>query len=184
MNKKLFRIYIAVSLDGYIARTDGAVDWLDKYDPAEFGFESFLDTVGTLIIGRKTFDQVMQFGDWPYGSHRTIVLTSHDLPEERPTNSEAYGGSILELVDRLRDSRTERGDVWVVGGACVVAQFLFGGFADQLDLFVIPEVLGDGIPLFGKRAETIQPRLIASEQFKSGVVRIQYDLSQGQSNLR
>ena len=61
MSKKLFRIYIAVSLDGFIARTNGAVDWLDDYDPAEFGFDDFLDSVGTLVIGRNTFDQVMEF---------------------------------------------------------------------------------------------------------------------------
>ena len=176
MSKKLFRIYIAVSLDGFIARTNGAVDCLDEYDPAEFGFDDFLDSVGTLIIGRNTFDQVMEFGDWPYEARRTIVLTSRDLPQDRPTNTEAYGGSIIELVDQLRDSRNGDGDIWVVGGGSVVTQFLFGGFADQLDIFTIPEVLGDGISLFGRDAGGIKPRLLASERYNSGVVRSQYGL--------
>ena len=176
MSKKLFRIYIAVSLDGFIARTNGAVDWLDDYDPAEFGFDDFLDSVGTLIIGRNTFDQVMEFGDWPYDARRTIVLTSRDLPQDRPANTEAYGGSIIELVDRLRDNRNGDGDIWVVGGGSVVTQFLFGGFADQLDIFTIPEVLGDGISLFGRDASGIKPRLLSSEKYRSGVVRSQYGL--------
>ena len=176
MSKKLFRIYIAVSLDGFIARTNGAVDWLDEYDPAEFGFDDFLDSVGTLIIGRNTFDQVMEFGDWPYEARRTIVLTSRDLPQDRPANTEAYGGSIIELVDQLRERRNGDGDIWVVGGGSVVTQFLFGGFADQLDIFTIPEVLGDGISLFGRDSGGIKPRLLASERYNSGVVRSQYGL--------
>ncbi len=176
MSKKLFRIYIAVSLDGFIARANGAVDWLDQYDPAEFDFDSFLDTVGTLIIGRKTFDQVMQFGDWPYEDCRTIVLTSRELPKDRPANTEAYGGSIIELVDQLRSNRADDGDIWIVGGGSVVTQFLFGGFADQLDIFTVPEVLGQGISLFGQDAGGIKPKLLATERYNSGVVRSQYGL--------
>lgn len=177
MSKKLFRIYIAVSLDGFIARANGAVDWLGEYDPAEFGFDDFLDSVGTLIIGRNTFDQVMEFGDWPYEACRTIVLTSRDLPNDRPANTEAYGGSIIELVDQLRDCRDGDGDIWVVGGGSVVTQFLFGGFADQLDIFTVPEVLGEGISLFGRDAGGLKPRLLASERYNSGVVRSQYGLA-------
>ncbi len=176
MRKKLFRIYIAVSLDGYIARVNGAVDWLDDYDPAEFDFDGFLDTVGTLIIGRKTFDQVMEFGDWPYKDRRTIVLTSRDLPKDCPPNTAAYGGSLMELAQQLREDKSDTGDIWVVGGASVVTQFLFGGIADQLDVFVIPEILGDGIRLFGRDAAGTTPKLVASQSYKSGVVRMQYDL--------
>jgi len=176
MKKKLFRIYIAVSLDGYIARTNGAVDWLDDFDPAEFDFEGFLGTVGTLIIGRKTFDQVMEFGEWPYEDRRTIVLTSRDLPDKRPAKTEAYGGSLVELARLLRDDRSDTGDVWIVGGASVVTQFLFGGLVDQLEMFIIPEILGDGIRLFGRDAAGTTLKLVASEHYKSGVVRMQYDL--------
>ncbi|WP_404424594.1 dihydrofolate reductase family protein [Thalassospira australica] len=176
MKKKLFRIYIAVSLDGYIARANGAVDWLDQFDPAEFDFEGFLGTVGTLIIGRKTFDQVMEFGEWPYEDRRTIVLTSRDLPDNRPANTEAYGGSLVELASQLRDDKSDTGDIWIVGGASVVTQFLFGGLVDQLEMFIIPEILGDGIRLFGRDAAGTTPKLIASESYKSGVVRMQYDL--------
>ncbi|MCC9624585.1 dihydrofolate reductase family protein [Thalassospira sp. MA62] len=176
MSKKLFRIYMAVSLDGFIARANGAVDWLDPYDPDELGFDGFLKTVGTMIIGRNTFDQVMEFGDWPYGACRTIVLTSRELPKDCPPGVEAYDGDVFKLVQNLRDCRRQDGDIWIVGGASVVTQFLFGGFADQLDIFTVPEVLGDGISLFGRDTGGIKPRLLATECFNSGVVRNQYGL--------
>lgn len=177
MASKLFRIYVAVSLDGYIARPNGAVDWLDQYDPAEFDFESFLSQIGTLVIGRKTFDQVMSFGDWPYEDKRTIVLTSRPLGDNAPQNAEAYGGSLLELVESLRADPSGTGDVWIVGGASVVTQFLFAGLADQIEMFVIPVILGEGIPLFGKDAarENLVPTDL--QHYPSGVVRMEYRLS-------
>ena len=133
--------------------------------------------MGTLIIGRKTFDQVMQFGDWPYEARRTIVLTSRELPHDRPANTEAYGGSIVELVNQLRNNRSDDGDIWIVGGGSVVTQFLLGGFADQLDIFTVPEVLGDGISLFGQDSGGLKPKLLATEHYNSGVVRSQYGLA-------
>ncbi|MFH1806273.1 MAG: dihydrofolate reductase family protein [Pseudomonadota bacterium] len=176
MKKKLFRIYVAASLDGYIARPNGAVDWLEDYDPAEFDFDGFLSQIGTLIIGRKTFDQVVAFDDWPYGERRTIVLTSHPLTGKIPENTTAYGGSLIELVTQLRDDKSSQGDIWIVGGASVVTQFLFAGLADRMEIFIIPVILGEGLPLFGKDAAHATPKLVSSGHYTSGVVRMEYNL--------
>ncbi|OSQ39441.1 dihydrofolate reductase family protein [Thalassospira mesophila] len=176
MGKKLFRIYVAVSLDSYVARSGGAVDWLDDYDPAEFNFEAFLDQIGTLIIGRRTFDQVMSYGAWPYGDRRTIVLTSHPLDNDAPENTVAFGGSLMDLADALRNERLDNGDVWVVGGASVINQFLFANLVDKLELFVIPVVLGEGIALFGKDTSHLNPVPVSTHIYKSGVVRMEYKL--------
>ena len=136
---------IAGGMEGSDARAKGAGEWLDQVGPAEFNVEGLLGAVGTLIIGRKTCDQVMEFGDWPYEDRRTIVLTSRDLPDNRPANTEAYGGSLVELASQLRDDRSDTGDIWIVGGASVVTQILFCGLVDQVEMFIIPEILGGGI---------------------------------------
>ncbi|WP_339778044.1 dihydrofolate reductase family protein [uncultured Thalassospira sp.] len=175
MRKKLFRIYVAVSLDSYVARSSGAVDWLDDYDPMEFNFETFLDQVGTLIIGRRTFDQVMSYGAWPYGDRRTVVLTSYPI-EDAPENTVAFGGSLMELGDALRNERIDNGDVWIVGGASVINQFLMASLVDKIDLFVIPVMLGEGISLFGKDTSHLKPMPIATHIYPSGVVRMEYKL--------
>ncbi|AUG51664.1 dihydrofolate reductase family protein [Thalassospira marina] len=176
MGKKLFRVYVAVSLDSYVARPNGAVDWLDDYDPTEFDFEAFLDRIGTLIIGRRTFDQVMSYGEWPYGDRRTIVLTSHPLGDDAPENTVAFGGSLMELTDALRNERIDNGDVWIVGGASVINQFLFANMVDQLDLFVIPVVLGEGISLFDKDTSHLRPTPVSTQIYESGVVKMEYRL--------
>lgn len=176
MSEKLFRIYVAVSLDSYVARANGAVDWLDDYDPQEFNFEKFLDEVGTLIIGRRTFDQVMSYGEWPYGDRRTVVLTSHPLGDDAPENTVAFGGSLMELTDALRNERLDNGDVWIVGGASVINQFLYANMIDKLDMFVIPVVLGQGISLFDKETSHLQPSPVATHIYPSGVVRLEYSL--------
>ena len=176
MSEKLFRIYVAVSLDSYVARSNGAVDWLDDYDPQEFNFEKFLDEVGTLIIGRRTFDQVMSYGEWPYGDRRTVVLTSHPLGDDAPENTVAFGGSLMELTDALRNERLDNGDVWIVGGASVINQFLYANMIDKLDMFVIPVVLGQGISLFDEETSHLQPSPVATHIYPSGVVRLEYSL--------
>ena len=138
-------VYIAASLDGFIATLDGGVDWLNPYQAGDYGYDAFIASIHTLVMGRATYDQMRGFGDWPHGAKRVVVVTSRPLGEDAPTGVEAWPGDMDILGPELR---TSPGDVWIVGGAQVVRALLDRGLVDRLDVFVIPELLGDGISLF------------------------------------
>ncbi len=168
------RVYIAASLDGYIATTDGGVDWLAPYTTEDYGYEAFLAEVGAIIMGRATFDQVHGFGPWPYPGRRTIVLTSR--PMEAPAEgAEPAAGPPSEVLAAL--TPTVAGDIWLHGGAQTIAGFLDLGAVDRIELFVIPVLLGDGVRLFGRRRSLQGLRLVAAEPAPRGVVRLLYDLA-------
>lgn len=165
-----FRVYIAQSLDGFIATIDGGVEWLAPFPAGLFGFESFIERIGTIVMGRTTYEQVRTFGDWPYAATRTIVLTSHAL-DDPPELVEAWQGGVAGLTAELEAS--EERDVWVLGGARTITTFLEADRIDQIELFVIPVLLGAGVPLL----DLMEPRplrLDAAEPLDYGVVRLEY----------
>jgi dihydrofolate reductase len=164
-------VFIAVSLDGFIARPDGAIDWLSIVEkPGEdYGYKAFHDSVDTLILGRKTYDVVLGFGEWPYAGKRCIVRT-HARPEPRH-GEEFYSGDLEPLLDQLAARGSRR--VYVDGGV-VIQQFLAQGLVDDMTISVIPITLGDGVPLFGKSGKEARWKLIASRAFDSGLVQNEY----------
>jgi dihydrofolate reductase len=163
MQPPLFRLYLAVSVDGFIAPPDGGVDWLEPYPAEEFGFPVFIGTIGTIVMGRTTFDQTLHLGPWPFAGKRTIVLTSRAIGDPLPAGVEIWTGDIGPLAANLKAGRT--GDVWLFGGAKSARPFLDRGLVDRLELYVIPVLLGSGLPLFERsntrtalRLETVKPR--------------------------
>lgn len=166
------RGYIAASLDGYIAAADGSVDWLLEFQQQDFGFANFLEDIETVILGRSTYDQVWSFGvGWPYAGKRAIILTSRPV-ENLPPGAEVWNGPVEELAAKLR---TEGGgDAWVVGGASVQRAFLDAGALDRIELFVIPVLLGDGVPLWPKSDRGHRLSLTAMERLEGGMVRLDY----------
>lgn len=166
------RLYVAATVDGYIARTDGRVDFLDAYNPDEFGFQSFMAQIGIIIMGRATYDQVVSFPTWTYAGKRVVVLTHKALEPSRP-GVERYSGDLRSLIANLRCDTTQ--DIWVCGGATVVRDMLNANLIDQLELFLIPLLLGDGKPLFPPAAHQTRLRLDRIERFSpSGVVQLVY----------
>jgi dihydrofolate reductase len=162
MPPPLFRLYLAVSVDGFIAPPDGGVDWLEPYPPEEFGFPAFIETIGTIVMGRTTFDQTLRVGPWPFSGKRTIVLTSRVLGDA-PPGVETWTGDIGPLAANMKAGRTR--DVWLFGGAKSARPFLERSLVDRLELYVIPVLLGNGLPLFERsntrtalRLETVKPR--------------------------
>jgi dihydrofolate reductase len=140
----LYRCYIAVSLDGYIATPDGGVGWLSAFEGHDYGYERFVAGIAGLIMGRATFDQVMDFGHWPYGSRPTAVLTSQPLPKDAPNTAIACSS-----VGEIRQHSMEfGGDIWIVGGGLTVAACAQADMVDRLELFILPVVLRRGLPLF------------------------------------
>lgn len=163
---------LAVTLDGYVCRTDGSVDYLEDYPIAEFDFDAFAESFGALVMGSTSYVQAVGWG-WMWGNRPTMVLTTRtDLPVPdgadirfscRPT-AEAVRSFAAETPKRL----------WVFGGGRVVTDGLRGGAVDTLDITVIPVALGGGIPLFTDAYDGPM-RLIECVPYANGAVRLVYD---------
>jgi dihydrofolate reductase len=140
-----FSVFIAVSVDGYIARKDGALDWLDRVElPGEdYGYAEFMSSVDALVIGRNTYDTVLGFGEWPYADKRCVVLTQR--PAQAAHGERFFAGDVAALVAEFALQGVRR--VYVDGGG-VIRQFLAADLLDDLTLSVIPVLLGSGVPLF------------------------------------
>lgn len=170
MTETTFRLYAATSLDGFLADANGGVDWLGEYDSPEYGTDAFMVSVDTLVMGRHTYDQVRAFpGDWPYSGKRVWVLTSRPLEADPPPGVKAMADADA-LVATLRE---RGGHVWIVGGGQTVRAFLDRGAVDEVEVFVMPILLGDGIPLMAHGAGR-RLSLLETEPYRTGAVRLLY----------
>lgn len=165
------KLSLAVSLDGFIADEAGSVDWLEAYPAEEFGLDSLMDAMGSVVMGRTTYDQVVDFGHWPYEGKRAIVLTSRPFKPSTPM-TELWSGDVAPLARRLRE--VGRGDIWLLGGGVTARAFLAAGCIDALETFVVPVLLGKGVPLFGEGTPAVPLRLLRAEPLAKGVVRLAY----------
>lgn len=166
-----FRIYMALSLDGYIATPDGGVAWLDYFQGEDFGYGDFIKNIDALIMGRKTYDQVLSFGDWPYPEQHTYVLSSQAI-ENPPKDVEGSQEDALSLSNRLKGIYQK--DIWIVGGAQMVHTFLQNNMIDEMELFIMPLLLGAGIPMFKSPFPLQAITLKTAHSYKNGVVKLHY----------
>jgi dihydrofolate reductase len=169
-----FRLYMAISLDGFIASLDGSVRWLERYHPYEVGFGEFLASVGAIVMGRKSYLQMLEFGPWPFGGKRTIVMTRGPLAPATP-DTETSAAQVDGLAEQLA-RETRNGDVWVFGGGEVARAFLDARRLDTLELCIVPILIGAGIPLFGPGTPTRDLRLAMSWRYINGLVRLDYSV--------
>lgn len=142
-------LYIAVSLDGYIALPDGSVDWLFdvKGDGGDNGYADFYDTVGTVLMGRLTYEEVLKLSDdFPYAGKPCYILTRSLAKHEQAPHVTFTDEALSELVPRLQ--KQSEGLVWLVGGGQLVQAFMQAGLLEKAIIAIIPKVLGQGIPLF------------------------------------
>lgn len=167
-------LYIAASLDGYIARPDGYIGWLNAVEAEgeDYGYSSFYASVDSLVMGSVTYEQVRQFGAWPYEGKRCIVLSKRlagsDLPGVTVTSKSP--ADVLADLEAEGHRRT-----WLVGGAAAVASFRASGLISRYIISVIPTLLGEGIPLFGPSQPGERLKLVNAEAFPSGLVQLTYD---------
>ena len=163
--------YIAASLDGFIAAEDGSVAWLEPFQATDYGYADFFAAIGTLVMGRATYDQLLGFGPWPYAGKRCLVLSKRGIAHP-PAGVEAWKGDLATLATHLA-ALQER--VWVVGGGKLIAGLLAEGAITELDLFTMPVLLGRGIPLFaGGHPPAQKLTLLDSQTWPNGVVRLRY----------
>ena len=166
-----FRVFIAQSLDGYIARPDGSIDWLRPFDSVDYGYETFLGEIGTVVMGRKSYELARSFGEWPYASARGLVITSQALADMPPSVTRV-GADIERLATALRASGGK--DVWIMGGATTINGFLQAQAVDRIDLFTIPILLGAGIPLFAGGRPELPLKFAGTQSYDKGLVRLSY----------
>jgi dihydrofolate reductase len=177
-------IHMAASLDGFIARKDGRVDWLETSDEFADGetmdpgvVEAFLKTIDCYVMGSRTYETALRFEaqglGWPYGDKPTFVLTSRQLPRTRDS-VEFHAGDLAQFVNgRLRPIFRS---IWVAGGGVVSAECLRLGIADEVRYSIIPILIGEGIPFFEKLDRDIALHLAEVKAYKNGMVALRYEV--------
>ena len=166
-------VFIGTSVDGFIARPDGALDFLPVGGGESHGYDEFMAGVDALVIGRKTFETVLSFAEWPYGTKRVVVLSSQplDLSKVRGGIVEQMAGDPAEIVSRL--AATGAHHIYVDGGI-TIQRFLQAGLIERLVITRVPVLIGKGIALFGTLLHDIQLRHVATQQYESGLVKTEY----------
>lgn len=175
-------IHMVASLDGFIARKDGRVDWLDTTDQFEDGdtldaefVEEFLKTIDCYVMGSRTYETALNFEakgfGWSYGDKPVFVLTHRDLPKTRNT-VEFYAGDLAHLVDdRLKPSFRS---IWFVGGGAVSGECLRLGLANEIRYSIMPVAIGEGIPFFEGLNDDVCLHLVEVKAYTSGMVALRY----------
>ncbi|UBF26246.1 dihydrofolate reductase family protein [Kovacikia minuta CCNUW1] len=162
-------LFIASSLDGYIARPSGEVDWL--FTDQDYGYTDFLAEVDTVLMGRKTYEQVLTFGEFPYQEKQCFVFSQNPDFDASP-HAKTVGTDVKDFVQGLRQS--EGKTIWLVGGAALIHPFIAHRLLDEIILFVHPILLGGGIPLFAGETPTQALKLVGHHSYDSGLLRIIY----------
>lgn len=165
-------VFLATSLDGYIARTDGGIDWLASVEREgeDYGIKEFYSSVDTLVMGRKTHDVAISFDEWPYTGLRTFVITS-DTDRSARHGESFFSGDLTSLWERLSDEGAKR--IYVDGGT-VIAQALQANLVDEVTVSIIPVVLGEGTPLAPSIGRDVCLELTSHQAFESGLVQLRY----------
>ncbi len=175
-SKPIITLHVVASVDGFIARKDNTVSWLDSTgDVYERGVSEtegadVVTSIDCYVLGSHTYEHALELG-WPYGDTPTIVLTSRELPRTRESVA-FYSGELNTLIDETLAPRYQ--NIWLVGGALLCQSFLRLGLVDEIRLVVMPVLLGDGLHLFGNSGPETRWRLKDVTAYKSGMVELWY----------
>lgn len=168
-------VFVGTSVDGFIARSNDALDFLSAGGEEPHGYEEFIATVDALVIGRKTFEVVLGFPDWPYGNRRVVVLSSRPLDLSRVGSGkvEQMSGAPAEIIAKLAADGIQH--IYVDGGV-TIQSFLRAGQIQRLTITRVPILIGQGIPLFGSLAEDVRLRHISTRHYVGGLVKTEYEV--------
>lgn len=166
--------YIATSLDGFIATTDENLDWLTNQPDLNLGehdYRHFIKTIGTVVMGRATYDWIARYpGEWEYAGKRVIVVTSRPIVNPKgPLETRSDIGALIAELRALDD-----GDVWMLGGGRLQMSFMQQGALDEIEIYVISEIIGGGIPLFPPMGLRASPRLLSARMLHPSCARLHY----------
>jgi dihydrofolate reductase len=161
-------LYIATSLDGYIARPSGEIDWL--FDDQDYGYKAFIAGIDTVLMGRKTYETALSFGDYPYKGMRGFVFSrTARIPDDRVSFA---SGDPAELIRELKNAPGKK--LWLVGGGEIISECVRHDLVDEYRIFVHPLLLGAGIPLFKKGLPARRLKFVRTGSFSSGLVELSY----------
>lgn len=171
------KLYIATSLDGFIARPNGSLDWLfalPNPDQIDHDYSAFISNVSTTIMGRATYQEVIGFSvAWPYQEiHSYVISNNPEVKISSPATS-LYNGNIVDLINDLKQKSNK--DIWLIGGGQLITYFLNHDLVDSMTLSMIPTIIGEGIPLFPNKPKESKWTLIESKTFSTGVVNLTYE---------
>ena len=159
-----FKLFIAQTLDGYIATKDESLDWLFAVEgEGDNGYSEFMEQIDTVVMGKKTYDWVMAYekGNYPYGDLQSYIFSSAGF--QTPEGVTAVSGSVTDWA--TGEQQKEGRDIWVIGGGQLIRQFLEAGLVDELVITTAPVLLGDGIPLFPQGEYQLNLELIGMKQY-------------------
>jgi len=167
-------VFIGTSVDGFIARANDDLDFLPPGGGEPHGYNEFIASVDAIVIGRKTFEKVLTFGDWPYGNKRVVVLSS------RPINLSVVRGVVEQMAGQPAEIVAQlaaRGihNLYIDGGV-TIQRFLRAGAIHRLIITRVPVLIGEGVPLFGALPHDIRLRHVATRHFPSGLVQSEYEV--------
>jgi dihydrofolate reductase len=179
VRKRKIIVYIATSADGFIARSDGSVDWLDRPRPkGNYGMGAFYKSIDTVLWGRKTYDMALDFqkkgvSGSAFDRRLKNYVFTRTLPQSpAPAGVEFVSEPVKAFANRLRKKKGK--DIWMMGGAGIIASFLDEGEIDDFMIHVIPTFIGEGIPLIAPGRRTVPLKLISCTKFPDGVVGLDY----------
>ena len=179
VRKRKIIVYIAMSADGFIGRLDGSVDWLDRPRPkGNYGMDAFYKSIDTILWGRKTCDMALDFQKKGVAAAafdtrvKNYVFTRRVPQLAAPAGVEFVNAPIKAFATRLREKKGK--DIWMMGGAGIIASFLDEGEIDEFMIHVIPKFIGEGIPLIAPARRTVPLKLISCTKFTDGVVELHY----------
>jgi len=170
-------VFIATSLDGFIARPDGGLDWLPTDDVEPHGYDEFMAGIDAIVIGRKTYETVMAFDAWPYGKKQVVVLSTRPAKLAPPPGGAVchmMTGTPQEVVAWLAERGLKHA---YIDGGITVQRFLEAGLIQRVIITRIPVLLGSGIPLFGTLTHDIRLRHIGTRSYPSGLVQSEYTIA-------
>jgi len=166
-------VFVGASVDGFIARRNGDLDWLPEGGGEPHGYTEFMASVDTLVIGRKTLETVLTFDEWPYAGKRVVVLSSRpiNLSAARAGAVEQMSGSPAEIVERLAADGAQHA---YIDGGITIQGFLRAGLIQRLIVTRVPVLIGEGIPLFGALPRDVRLHHVATRHYPSGLVQSEY----------
>jgi dihydrofolate reductase len=168
-------VFVGVSVDGFLARKDGKLDFLPEGGGEPHGYDEFIKTVDAVVLGRNTFEVVLGFGGWFYGKKRVVVLSSKpiDLSVVPGGVVEQMSGEPAEIVAKLEATGAKH---LYVDGGITVQRFLRAGLVTRLVITRVPVLIGDGIPLFGSLPYDVRLEHVATQSYKDGLVKSEYQV--------
>jgi dihydrofolate reductase len=166
-------VFVGTSVDGFIARNNGDLDFLPEGGGEPHGYTEFIASVGAIVIGRNTFEKVLTFDAWPYGDKRVVILSSRPLDLSAVVGGvvEQMAGPPADIVSQLAATGAQH---LYIDGGITIQRFLSAGLIQRLIITRVPVLIGDGIPLFGALPRDIRLQHVATRHYQSGLVQSEY----------